>query len=361
MKKEKSSDIKKQVKITSSKFSLKQFLLTFFVLCFFALTQSQIMSSFFNIKSLTKEWFYFLSIALFWAMIAFIYILVQRKQIKHTFGEPLQKLCEATQLVSEGNFSVRLEANHSQNEYDYIDVTYNNFNRMVQELSSIETLKTSFIADVSHELKTPLAVIQNYGTMLQSPTITDVERVECADTIVEATQNLTTLITNILKLNKLENQSILPEKKEYDLCTQLSDSVLMFVNQLEDKNIELIANIDDHCKITSDETMLSIVWQNLLSNAIKFSDFGSSIILTQFQTDDFISVSVTDTGCGMSEKTKKHIFDKFYQGDTSHSGEGNGLGLALCAKVIVLLDGRICVQSEVGKGTVFTVKLKKIQ
>ncbi len=352
-------DIKKQVEIKCKRFSWKQFLTTFLILGFIAITQTQIMGAFFQIQAMTKEWYYFISLALFWGGIAFVYILIQRQQIKKNFGEPLQKLCEATQEVSEGDFSVYLETVNLPNEYEYIKTAYNNFNKMVRELSSIETLKTNFIADVSHELKTPLAVIQNYGSIMQNQNITKNERIECANTIVEATQKLTILITNILKLNRLENQSMIIERKSFDLCSQLSDCVLWFADQLEKKEIKFEAEIDDFCRINSDENMLMIVWQNLLSNSIKFSETGGIIRLFQKQSEKDITVSIEDTGCGMGIETQKHIFDKFYQGDTSRSSEGNGLGLALCSRVINLIGGDINVESKIGKGTIFTITLRK--
>lgn len=355
----KNNDMKRAVSRKCRKFSWKQFIFTFVVLAFIALTQSQIMGAFFQIQALTQEWFYFLSIALFWGIIALLYVLYQKRQVQRNFGKPLQTLCEATKKVAEGDFSVRLETVHLPNEYDYMDMTYQNFNKMVQELSSIETLKTSFIADVSHELKTPLAVIQNYGTILQNSNLSEQERMECADTIVDATKKLTTLITNILKLNKLENQNIPTKIETFDLCGQLSECVFMFTEQLGNKKIQFEAEIDDFCMITSDKDMLLIVWQNLFSNAIKFSNTEGKILLKQSQTKDNVTVSITDTGCGMDTETLKHIFDKFYQGDTSHSSEGNGLGLALCAKVLNLLQGKIEVKSKLREGTTFTITLVK--
>ena len=354
--------LKKEARIETRKFSWRQFGISFGVFCLLALTQSHIMSGFFGAETspFSEQGFYLISIALFWAIISAVYIHIQNRQTMRNFGVPLQKLCDATKKVSEGDFSVRLIKEHPSNGQDYIDVTYDNFNRMVKELSSIETLKNSFIADVSHELKTPLSVIQNYGTALQDSALSDTERTEYAKTVVEASQKLATLITNILKLNKLENQELAPELKEYDLCRQLSELVLSFGSQFEQKNIDFEAQIDDSCFIHSDESLLSIVWQNIIANAIKFTNPGGKITLTQKQADNELEVVVTDTGCGMSAETLRHIFDKFYQGDTSHSVDGNGLGLALCNKVIKLVSGDITVKSEVGKGSIFTVSLKKI-
>ena len=230
---------------------------------------------------------------------------------------------------------------------------------MIKELSTIETLKSSFIADVSHELKTPLSVIQNYGMALQKSELPEKERLEYAQTVVEATGKLTTLITNILKLNKLENQQIAPEMCKIDLYRQLCDCILAYGSKFEEKGIEFDAEMEDSCKIYSDESMLSIVWQNLFSNAIKFTEQEGRITLKMEEKGRKVYVTITDNGCGMSRETMKRIFDKFYQGDNSHSTEGNGLGLALCRKVINLVGGEIKVESELGKGSTFIVILPK--
>ena len=246
---------KTEARIEARRFSWKQFGTSFGVFCLLALMQSHIMGAFFGVETslFSEQGLYLISIALFWAIISAIYIHIQNRQSIRDFGIPLQKLCDATTMVSGGDFSVRLLPEHNANKQNYIDVTYDNFNRMVKELSSIETLKNSFIADVSHELKTPLSIIQNYGTAIQNPNISEAERNEYAQTVVEAAKKLTTLITNILKLNKLENQELAPELKPFDLCRQLSECILSFGTKLEQKGIAFEAKVDDECAITSDE------------------------------------------------------------------------------------------------------------
>ena len=178
------------------------------------------------------------------------------------------------------------------------------------------------------------------------------------DTITNAAKRLNALITNILKLNKLEKQRITPNVSAFDLCDQLVQSALLFESVWEEKGIEFEADIADERKmITADAELLPLVWNNLLSNAFKFTGQGGTVTLREYSEDGRVRVEVADTGCGMDEQTKKHIFDKFYQGDTSHSTEGNGLGLALALRVLQLSGGEIDVQSEPGKGTKFTVTL----
>lgn len=228
---------------------------------------------------------------------------------------------------------------------------------MIEELGSIETLKTDFVSNVSHEMKTPIAVIKNSAQMLKSPNLTEENRLEYEKNIENAADKLSLLITNILRLNKLENKFILPKKEKFDLNAQLEDCILQFEPKLEEKALELEVDLEEKIIIEQDKEMLALVWNNLISNAIKFSDFGGKLRISSKKSADFVQVSFSDSGCGMNEKTLNHIFDKFFQGDTSHSKEGNGLGLALVHRVLVLLGGTVEVKSELGKGSTFTVRI----
>ncbi len=180
------------------------------------------------------------------------------------------------------------------------------------------------------------------------------KRSEYADTIITASKNLTTLVTNILKLSKLDNQEITPAAEPFDVSRQLSEWALAYEDAWERKGIAFEADIEDRAIIHADESMLEIIWHNLLSNALKFTEPGGKITLTQTSDAEIMTVSISDTGCGMNDETMKHIFDKFYQGEPSRSSEGNGLGLALTMRVIELVGGSISVKSEPGKGSTFT-------
>jgi len=273
---------------------------------------------------------------------------------------PMQRLSEAAKRIAEGDFFVRVAPLRKDGKKDYVEVMFDDFNKMAEELSSIETLKNDFITNVSHEIKTPLSVIQSYAAAIQRDTLSPEKREEYAETILTASHKLTALVTNILKLSKLENQGITPAAEPFDLSEQLRCCALAFEDLWENKGIAFTADIADDVTVSYDESMLEIVWNNLLSNAIKFTDPGGSIALTLKSEDGFAVVSVTDNGCGMDEVTRSRIFDKFYQGDTSHSQEGNGLGLALVKKVIDIIDGGITVDSKVGLGTTLTIRLKKV-
>ena len=161
----------------------------------------------------------------------------------------------------------------------------------------------------------------------------------------------------MLKLNKLEKQTIQPAPEKYDLCRQLCECALQFEDVWENKEIEFEADIEERRMIMADPGLLELVWTNLLSNAVKFTPSGGTVTLTQVSDQESVTVSVADTGCGMDEKTMAHIYEKFFQGDSSHSTEGNGLGLALVKRILQLSEGSISVESTVGKGTIFTVRL----
>ncbi len=299
----------------------------------------------------------FIMSALFMVCIAFV-----RHRI---WNRPMRTMSKAAKKIAAGDFSVRIPPSRKDGKKDFVEVMFDDFNIMAQELAAIETLKTDFISNVSHEIKTPLSVIQNYAAALQSETLPPEERAEYIKTILEATKKMAALVTNILKLNKLENQNIIPETTVFDLDEHIRRSALSFEESWEQKHITFEADLDE-VQVLSNESMLEIVWNNLLSNAVKFTNPGGKILIrlkTQDNSADnpgsrLARVTVSDTGCGMDTQTQKHMFDKFYQGDTSHAQEGNGLGLALVKKTIDLLGGTISVESTPGKGSTFTVNLE---
>ncbi len=272
---------------------------------------------------------------------------------------PIRRIIQAAEKMSKGDFSVRVPGVHGIIGEDMFNQIGDCFNQLAQELSGVETLRTDFVANVSHELKTPLAVMQNYGTMLQAPGLPEEQRLEYAKAITDACRRLANLITNILKLNKLENQQIYPVAAEYDLSEQICECLLQFEEVWEKKNINIETDMEDGVRITSDAELLSHVWNNLFSNAIKFTEPGGTVSVCLKTTDHHLIVKVSDTGCGMSPEIGAHIFDKFYQGDTSHSTQGNGLGLALVKRVVDIMRGEIRVESETGKGSTFTVTLRR--
>lgn len=272
--------------------------------------------------------------------------------------KPVKQLSDAAKKVAEGDFSVKLEPMRNSKKIDEFNVLFENFNTMVSELASTEILKKDFVSNVSHELKTPLSVIQNLSAMLQSDGLTDEERKEYAVKIHEATKRLSSLVTNILQLSRLENQKIVASKATYNLSEQLCRCIINYEQVWESKNIEINTEFNQEIEICSDESLLDIVWNNLLSNALKFTPENGEVNITAKTESGYVTVAVEDSGCGISEHDIKHVFDKFYQADTSHATKGNGLGLALVKEIMNLLKCEISVQSTLGKGTRFTVRIK---
>ena len=291
---------------------------------------------------------------LYWAGVAVGLTLFTRKQIQRVYEEPMHRFAEAAKQVASGDFSVYIPPLHTSDKLDYMDIMLEDFNKMVEDLGSIETLKTDFFSNVSHEIKTPLAVIQNNAELMRMEPLTEKQK-NYADTIYQSARRLSDLISNILKLNKLEKQTIPPTAEAYDVCAQLAECALQFEDAWEQKALDFDADMEDRAEIAADPSLMELVWNNLFSNAVKFTEPGGNIILREVSDDANVYVSVCDTGCGMNEETKKHIFEKFYQGDTSHATAGNGLGLALAYRVLQLNNFQILVDSMPGEGSVFTV------
>ena len=287
-----------------------------------------------------------------------IFTLIDFIRRKLTVERPTMQIIEAGRKVMNGDFSVRIPPLTSVGSDDSFKEIAECFNKMAEELSSTETLRTDFVANVSHELKTPLAIMQNYGSLLSQPDLDDEKRIEYAKGITDASKRLASLITNILKLNKLENQQITPVFESYNLSEQLCECLLGFEEAWEKKGINIETDIEEDIYISSDAEMMSLIWNNLFSNAIKFTDNGGTVSLSVKKESEHVTVKISDTGCGISTEVGKHMFDKFYQGDTSHAMQGNGLGLALVKRVTDITGSDISVESEVGKGTTFTVKIK---
>jgi len=355
MKKKKSSNRPMRAKY----FPVAIFIITFFVLAVMTTIQNYILSS--HIDYATVSPGRVITIIAFWMILSAGFTLFTRWQIKKNYDRPMRLLAKATKDVAGGDFSVYVRPTHTTDKADYLDVMIHDFNKMVAELGSIETLKTEFLSNVSHEIKTPLAVVQSYAELLQNDRLTDEQRKEYVAGIIQATKKLSGLISNILKLNRLEQQKIQPTPEAYDLCAQLSECALLFEEIWEEKEITFEAELEDKATIVAEKSLMELVWNNLISNALKFTDRGGTVTLAQTSTEDEITVTISDTGCGMDENTLKHVFDKFYQGDTSHAMEGNGLGLALSLRVLQLSSARITAKSLPGKGSEFTVHIPVTQ
>lgn len=268
-------------------------------------------------------------------------------------------ITDAAKQVVRGNFDVQIAPMPRLGADDNYNEIINCFNHMAKELQSVETLRTDFIANVSHEMKTPLSVIQNYGTLLRAPELSDEKRIEYAVGITDNSRRLADMMVNILKLNRLENQQIYPQTVAFDLGEQICACLLQFEQIWEREDIEIDTDIAENVVVKADGELLSLVWNNLFSNAFKFTPKGGRVCVTLTADNDHATVKVSDTGCGMTAEVGNHIFEKFYQGDSSRATQGNGLGLALVKRVVDILHGEIGVESTVGVGSTFTVKLHR--
>ena len=277
---------------------------------------------------------------------------------KFTVQRPVSQITKATEKMIAGDFSVRVKPVRFATDHNFNEII-NCINKMAQELSGVETLRTDFIANVSHEMKTPLAVMRNYATLLGAKELSEEKRLEYARAIGDASRRLSDMMTNILKLNRLENQQIYPNFTTFDLGEQLCENLLQFEHIWEKKSIEIETDLAEGVLVRTDAELLSLVWNNLFSNAFKFTDEGGKVSLALTTDEKYATVKISDTGCGMSAEVGAHIFEKFYQGDTSHATQGNGLGLALVKRVIDIIEGEIAVESVLGVGTTFTVKIRR--
>ncbi len=292
-------------------------------------------------------------------VITVLFTIIDYIRKRNTVDRPVKNITDATAKIMKGDFSVCVEDLKKSNS-DGFNQIIKAVNLMAKELSGIETLRTDFILNVSHEMKTPLSAMQNYGTLLQAPEISDEKRIEYAKGITDASRRMADMMTNILKLNRLENQQIFPQAEAYNLGEQLCECLLEYESVWEKAEIEIETDIEEEVYIKADAELMSLVWKNLFSNAFKFTDKGGIVSVSLTTDEKCAVVKVKDTGCGMSQEIGAHIFEKFYQGDTSRATQGNGLGLALVKRVVDIMQGEINVESTVGKGTTFTIRIEKV-
>ena len=275
-------------------------------------------------------------------------------QLSKFFFNPIKKLRRAMDKVADGDFSVRLEEKSSSKEIMEI---YTGFNLMANELSSTEILQTDFVSNVSHEFKTPINAIEGYSTLLQGSENLDDDQKEYVEKILFNTQRLSSLVGSILLLSKLENQQIPTNQTEYRLDEQIRQSVVALETAWVQKDIELDVDLD-RVSYLGNEQMMRHVWDNLISNAVKFSPQGGVVKLRLTKRARKLMFTIEDQGPGLSEDAQKHIFDKFYQADSSHKQEGSGLGLALAKRILTIEKGQITAENIPEVGCRFTVTLR---
>ena len=270
------------------------------------------------------------------------------------FFDPIKKLRNAMGKVADGDFSVRLQTASSSKE---IQEVYSGFNLMAHELTSTEILQSDFVSNVSHEFKTPINAIEGYTTLLQGCDNLDEEHQEYIEKILFNTKRLSTLVGNILLLSKIENQEIQTHQTAFRLDEQIRQSIVALESAWTAKVLELDVDLED-ITYTGNESLMHHVWDNLIGNAIKFNPQCGLLKITLKKEDNHVIFTVTDSGPGLSEEALKHLFDKFYQADTTRKEEGNGLGLALVKRILTIVGGDISAFNLAGGGCTFIVKLK---
>ena len=273
---------------------------------------------------------------------------------KWFFG-PITQLGDAMKKVADGDFSVRLTADKGLREIEDI---YANFNLMAKDLGATEILQTDFVSNVSHEFKTPINAIEGYATLLQGDENLSPEMEQYVEKILFNTKRLSGLVGNILLLSKVDNQVIQSRVSTFRLDEQIRQSVVLLEPKWEEKDLEFDVDLE-RVEYTGDESMMMHVWNNIIGNAIKFDPPGGYVGIKMKQRDGEITVTVEDSGPGVDEEAKKHIFDRFYQADSSHKEEGNGLGLALVKRIVDANKGRVTVENRIVGGCRFTVVLPR--
>ena len=259
--------------------------------------------------------------------------------------------------VSKGDFAIQLD---EQQQMEDVKELYHDFNVMVKELSSIETLRNDFVSTVSHEFKTPIATIKGYVQLMQDDSLSKEERQNYLERMLDGTQQLTHLTDNILKLSKLENQGLGLDFQPFRLDEQIREVILFLQPKWEQLNLTLDLDLP-HTIYNGNEEFLYQVWLNLMDNAIKYSQRDSSIHVHLTDVEDGKVITLSDEGIGMTNEVSSRIFDKFYQSDTSRKTKGNGLGLALAKQIIELHQGTIKVNSSLNQGSVFKIFLPNNQ
>ncbi len=275
--------------------------------------------------------------------------------LSRVYLRPMQQLIDATKEVKRGNFDVRVHHKEKQPVTEMKELV-ENFNQMVEELGGIEMFRNDFINNFSHEFKTPIVSIRGFAKEMQIEGVSEAQKLEYARIIEDESDRLARLSASVLELSKLENQRIVSNRAEFDLDEQIRQTILLLEGEWTEKNIEIIPELAE-CKVFFDEEMLALVWNNLISNAIKFTPDGGEITVRMRVTDRFVTVEVQDNGVGMTDEVRRHVFEKFFQGDPSHGKSGYGVGLAIVSRVVELCHGKVEVESSLGKGSLFRVTL----
>lgn len=282
-----------------------------------------------------------------------VYIMIQHFAV----NKPIERIRDYLQHVSEGNFDTKLERGFEIFGLSQFNSMIDDINTTVGELQNIQTFRTDFINNISHEAKTPISVILNYSKLLEEENLSDDLRIKYSKKIYSAADDLNSLVITALNINRIEHQKIFPNHESFDLSEHLVQSIFAYETKFEDKNINLQTDFDEGIIIDTDKRLLQLVWNNLISNAIKFSKEGGTVRIEVHRFDDVATVSVSDNGRGIDDSDKPHIFDKYFRSERVSDVRGNGLGLALVKNITDALEMNISFDSELGVGTTFVVSI----
>lgn len=320
---------------------------------FFVTKSSNIFNNYENklTQLITSETLSELKRAIFYGMLVGVALMLV--VAKHII-RPIKKIKDATKKVATGDFDTKVDVVRK----DEIGDLAENFNIMVNELKSIEYLRKDFVSNISHELKTPIASIQGFAKLLENNDITEREKKEYISIILEETDRLSNLSSNMIKLSKVENQEIVYNKQEFRLDEQIRKAIIMLEEKMNRKNIKVELESEE-ISITENQDLTMEIWINLLNNAIKYTNENGIIKIKVFEENEYIRVDIIDNGIGIPKEKQEKVFEKFYQADKSHSNEGSGLGLAIVKRIVELIDGKITFSSEENIGTAFSVFIKK--
>ena len=273
--------------------------------------------------------------------------------VTHNATNPMTEISRAMRKIADGNYDVKLVTGEDGKEFTQLE---KDFNGMVTQLKNNEYLHKDFSSNISHEFKTPLAIIKGYADLLQSDDLSEEERKLYSGQIAQESARLTSLTSNLLKLSSLDYNETHMKRTQFSLDEQIRQVVLAMEAKWSAKNIRMDLELKN-IEFTGEEELMNQVWMNLIDNAVKFTPEGGKVTVTTVKTKEQISVTVEDDGIGMSEETMNHVFEQFYRGDTENRYEGSGLGLSLVQRIVHLHGGSVLVESVQGSGSIFMVTL----
>ncbi len=299
-------------------------------------------------------WFGFAFRDILLLVLVIVGMVISVVSVSRSTTQPIRKVTDAMKRVAAGDFNVQVSLR--QENVEEFGMLQNGFNMMVDDLKGNAYLRQNFMSNVSHELKTPLSIINGYARLMEEGGVSHEDCMEYAGYISRESDRLIRLTSDMLRLSRIDGAGAKLTKSDFALDEQIRSAILLLEPRWNSKNIDVSADLQE-VRYSGDADLLSQVWLNLVGNAVKYTPDGGKIEVSLTSEKDGVSVSVADSGIGMSEETMDHMFEMFYQGDESHQKDGSGLGLAIVKRIVELHGGSVSAVSSPGAGSVFTVKL----